>query len=795
MKRCVCSISLISAVMLLPAQNLQPDYKIGKHTVSEWQYIVDTTWGEGLGTDKELEIFDYFWDITNDTYPNFSLLNVDWSSYKTFRNEIFRGVSRGRMSAIIGQMFMALQDAHLFFTDNEVVRTPLKAGVPLIKLSGYWNVDHFGAGLTPLPDSTVFVYEVVENHPMGLELGDKVLGYDGKAWKNIYKDLLNLQLPFVITNLPEKFDRGYNGTSPLSFTHTWLSAAGMNWHLFDTIDIVKYKSGDTLHLPTSLLEGKEMKLFADGQLDLPGINPVDTENKNNAVSWGVIEGKDIGYIRSYSWMPLPYGWAINPGIPFYNALTTFLDDPEIKGVIIDHRLAEGGLDQTLQTVYMGLFNTDYADLVDYDRIHPGNYLLKMSDFDFYIRGSDHFFDKPVAVLTGPAAKSMGDIFPYIMKSHPMSRSFGLPTNGAFGIAYFSSKKYEDHEWSQLYTITTQKDTSRSDTFLTFQDMWAEDSVWLNQESVAMGIDNVVEKAKEWIESVSYLYDPSFAREYIAWQSDTVKIKAYAKNPTLSELRVHVICYNLNSERLDSAVVYQGIPEAVDSIEVNYISQQEDICEIDLYTTNLLTGEQTGYTRALSFSTYKDMLEMEGNIWGFSEAGHHVTLGLTISNLTKYESGKVKLRIEGLDEVSDIDTSINIDGIQVGEPFNQTVKLCSQNFSEGMTCDLKISYTDNQYFSGADTITNLLVLTSIENDFKQDLAFTMFPNPAKDLITINPGVEGNYSVSIYSVTGQLVYTKHSSDPQIRIDLTPFRKGIYFVCIRSDGRVKTQKMVKY
>jgi hypothetical protein len=33
------------------------------------------------------------------------------------------------------------------------------------------------------------------------------------------------------------------GANEATFTLSWLMSAGLNWHLFDTIDIVKYNTG------------------------------------------------------------------------------------------------------------------------------------------------------------------------------------------------------------------------------------------------------------------------------------------------------------------------------------------------------------------------------------------------------------------------------------------------------------------------------------------------------------------------------------------------------------------------
>ena len=117
---------------------------------------------------------------------------------------------------------LALQDDHSNLVDPLVSLSELKAGLPLLIPDGYWDNSHFGAGLTPLADSSLLVYKVVENHPLGLQPGDIVLGYDGIPWKNLYKQLLELQLP-VATHYSTLQNERTRGTTDASETHLWLS--------------------------------------------------------------------------------------------------------------------------------------------------------------------------------------------------------------------------------------------------------------------------------------------------------------------------------------------------------------------------------------------------------------------------------------------------------------------------------------------------------------------------------------------------------------------------------------------
>ncbi|WP_051200040.1 T9SS type A sorting domain-containing protein [Flavobacterium subsaxonicum] len=73
-------------------------------------------------------------------------------------------------------------------------------------------------------------------------------------------------------------------------------------------------------------------------------------------------------------------------------------------------------------------------------------------------------------------------------------------------------------------------------------------------------------------------------------------------------------------------------------------------------------------------------------------------------------------------------------------------------------------------------------------------FSVYPNPAKDNITIalNKGTETIASVKIYDVTGKTLYTNSAiAANSLQIDSTPFAPGTYFVEITGSTNTKTVK----
>jgi len=460
----------------------------GHYTATDWRRVIDSTWGPGLPVDEKLAIFDMFWDTMDAKYACFNNLTVNWDSLRTvYRSEVEDTVSRGRFAAIMNHLGWALRDAHTWCRDAGVNFSDLDPGVPLWVIGGWGDVSHFGAGLTPLSDSSLVVYRVAPDHPLGLERGDVVLGYDGRRWPDILQELKEAELPI---------HWGYvYGSCSTAVTHAQLNAAGENWHLFDTIDIVKYSSGDTVHLPTSLLAGDTMHLFATEQLDIPGVS-MPSPDTNPSVTFGVVSGRLIGYVYGWRW------WTTSVATEFYSAISALLRISTLKGVIIDFRYNEGGgffkSNQGLQLLFRDSTPTicfsarsnplDHYSMTIYD---PGDANV--------IPGNGVGYDKPIAVLVGPAAVSSGDHVAYRMTFHPGVRTFGKSISTTFNERTGLSL---DTAWRCGYAQREASPVSDPTYYLSHRELPIDVPVWHTRSAVARGEDTVVTAAMAWIDSVA-----------------------------------------------------------------------------------------------------------------------------------------------------------------------------------------------------------------------------------------------------------------------------------------------------
>ncbi len=466
----------------------------GHYTIADWRSVIDSTWGWGLTKTQKLAIFDAYWNTIDSAFACFNNIEVNWDSLGTlYRDEIVNGdptygVSRGRFAAIMNRMGLSLKESHTY-ADDIVVNwnTALAPGIPLMVIGsfGYAN-GHFGAGLTPLPDSSLLIYRVHPLNPLRLVPGDIVLGYDRLPWKRLYHEMLDAGLPMA-----------YNfwGSCPSAMEHSFLMAAGMNWHLFDSIDVVKYSTGDTMHLSVAPLIGQNMVLPCTEQMDIPGV-PIPDFTNGEWVTYGIVEGTQIGYIYALSWS------SETVRIQFNAAVRNLLENYNTTGLIIDFRMNFGGMPIYGNDGMSYLFNAeeyteDFASRVS----RQDHFALRASGIlgSCQVAGrASPIYDKPVAVLTGPGAYSAGDMNALKFKYLPTARFFGKSTSTAFNCPLSISVS---GEWSLHYANWNAYLATEVGQYLTHREQPVDESIWLTRDGVAAGRDDVVEAAMAWINSV------------------------------------------------------------------------------------------------------------------------------------------------------------------------------------------------------------------------------------------------------------------------------------------------------
>ena len=466
----------------------------GSMTPVERRQAVDALWGSGEPTEEKLRIFDKFWSYVDAKYAAFQNLAVDWSAMRArYRSEVANGVSRGRFAAIMNQMALALREPHTTALDLPVnAFTVPEAGVPLMAV-GDWTFNQSGACSTAQPDGSALVYSAMPGHPLGLQRGDRVLGYDGRPWRELYQELLEEELPLW----PLVW-----GGSPTSFAHTFESSATMNWHLFETMDVAK-PNGQVIHVPTNQMPGPMWFGFCSEQMAVSGV-PKPADIWEDTVSSGVMTGTEIGYV--YVW-----GWGPNSAADFENALRDLTQVRRVSGLIIDFRYNAGGFMTAPHSGISVLFPhpvpttgiDERSNPVDHLAMKnlrsPSNFIL---DFRTNTRSRSRVsYEGPIALLTGPGAGSTGDFASLWMTYHPNVRTFGKPTASAFNLQTQPALGTEldlGPDWFARIAEANFYRVGSPHRYLTHTDIPIDEPVWLRPDDVVAGRDTVVIAAYQWL---------------------------------------------------------------------------------------------------------------------------------------------------------------------------------------------------------------------------------------------------------------------------------------------------------
>jgi len=757
----------------------------------DWRHIIDSVWGPGLPLSDKLNIYNTYANTLHNKFDGFLSLGINWDSLRSYYQVKINGsTSRGGFSAILSDLTLDLRDYHTKAFDIGVTNTALNPGVPLLALSGFLTVEHFGAVVTVLPDDNVCVIRAVNNHPLSLEPGDIILGYEGISWGYLVNELQEYELPSF---------GSLGGALSVNY-HQKLICAGMNWHLFDTIDILKYSTGDTLHLPTSLMVGfSTTQMLNNEQVAIPGISFPNYFN-NQFVSYGIINNTNIGYI--YLYQEYPQALVEHQ---FYEAVAALQNT---DGLIIDMRINFGGWAFFAQAFEI-LFNDNHQTIEDAYRCNVNTFEMCPSGNSniFQISNSTpEYYDRPIAVLLGPTCVSMGDLTAQRFRYHPMIRFFGKAPAASLG------DNTTINTWPTFrlaYSFGDMFHVSEPGNYLNRAEFPIDYPVWHTAYDIANGKDAVVERALSWMDSLVFPHN-IYVEKYFYSSGDSVHLSTIIENPNSHQLSARAYLKTVEGVTIDSVnFVKQTLKTSGEQWTADYLLPPAE----EIYKVSVTVFDET----ALDQFTVP-------NATRFTTAGPVVLDSITYSKgSSNYFNIKVYVLNQGITKtITDASVRLisNDNWISTLTPKVLTLPAIPPGETVSTTSQFRAYYVDSLfpgYFNfKVEVMSNnwpywsdsMQVVVGVEKEDLQILTYKLeqnYPNPFNPSTKISwqSPVGSQQTIKVFDVLGNEVATlvnEYKPAGKYEVEFSIYSavgrnlsSGVYFYQLRAGEYTTVKKML--
>jgi len=99
------------------------------------------------------------------------------------------------------------------------------------------------------------------------------------------------------------------------------------------------------------------------------------------------------------------------------------------------------------------------------------------------------------------------------------------------------------------------------------------------------------------------------------------------------------------------------------------------------------------------------------------------------------------------------------------------------------------FNQDEFTAGIFKFTGNLSTNSLQQN-----QFSVFPNPAKDMVTITTENANDFSLELTDVTGKTLLNKTYSGVENTLNISNLNSGIYFISLKTGDKSQTIKIVK-
>ncbi len=128
-------------------------------------------------------------------------------------------------------------------------------------------------------------------------------------------------------------------------------------------------------------------------------------------------------------------------------------------------------------------------------------------------------------------------------------------------------------------------------------------------------------------------------------------------------------------------------------------------------------------------------------------------------------------------------------------FNATLSTFTLWQSQGMDINgLTYGFDPNAKKLSYCSNTTELYTTIMETSSVGDELLKIYPNPSTGELYIESKYEGNIHFNIVDISGRSMFSASSTDTKIKVDITLFPSGIYFIKTREGDKITMNKLIK-